>query len=542
MCRLPGPDPQARDPVRRLEIPCPAENEVCGRSYALGMLGLILNFFACPVVPDEVHLVVLHTNDVHGQLLSRPATWLQREGATSGGLLRLAAKVAEVRERVEASGGFVLVLDGGDWFQGTPEGAVDGGRPFVRLLAEVGYDAMAIGNHEFDLGVEHAAELIKSMGALAVCANVREAEERADDLPPRVDWAPAFRVFERGGINIAVVGMVAPETPYITHKSAREGLRFEQPATELERVLAELPDEIQLVIPLTHCGVEEDRILADAFPSLPLIVGGHSHSFLRSGVRSGETLIAQAGSKASALGRVDLHLDGDTGEVLRASARLIDLYEEPEPSLLAPGLVDRVEALALAGEEAMGVAVGELLDAGPESGPFRSMPIGNWMADVMRRATGADVGVHNRGGIRKRLVVGPLTRRDLFEVMPFDNTVVSFELSGAELLEMMGSATDGRTQVRLEVSGMLVELEIREGRASFRNVWIDGRPVDPKGTYRLATNSFLAEGGDGVFRSLSEQRELDLLDTGTFVREAMEHDLSVRPQLHLPVENRFVKR
>ena len=89
---------------------------------------------------------------------------------------------------------------------------------------------------------------------------------------------------------------------------------------------------------------------------------------------------------------------------------------------------------------------------------------------------------------------------------------------------------------------MLVELEIREGRASFRNVWIDGRPVDPKGTYRLATNSFLAEGGDGVFRSLSEQRELDLLDTGTFVREAMEHDLSVRPQLHLPVENRFVKR
>ncbi len=511
-----------------------------------GMRKMTLFALLLALVPlaaaDDVHLVVLHTNDIHGQVLPRPATWLQKEGVTSGGLVRLAAKVAEVRAAVEAEGGHVLVLDGGDWFQGTPEGSVDGGLPFVRLLTQVGYDAMAIGNHEFDLGVAHAQEIVTSSGVLAVCSNIRGAQSPGGAFPARVDWAPAFRLFERGGIEIAVVGLVAPETPYITHKSAREGLLFEQPAEELARVRGELPESVDLIIPLTHCGVEEDRELSEAHPDLRLIVGGHSHSFLRNGVRSGQALIVQAGSKASALGRVDLHLDSESGEVLKSSARLIDLYEDPPDGLVSMEFVAQVDALVAAGEEAMGVVVGELVDLGPESGAFRSMPIGNWMADVMRRATGADVGVHNRGGIRKRLSVGPLTRRDLFEVMPFDNTVVSFELSGAELTQMMRSATHGRNQANLEVSGMLIELALERGEASFRNVWIDGRPVEPGRTYRLATNSFLSDGGDGVFRDLADQRDLEVLDSGTFVREAMERDLVGSPRLFLPIENRFVTR
>ena len=489
---------------------------------------------------DAQHLIVLHTNDVHGQCLPRPATWLDAEGVTSGGLERLAAEVARIRAEAAASGAEVLVLDAGDWFQGTPEGSVQGGAPFVECLARIGYDAMAIGNHEFDLGVEHAAHLIEGTGVPAVCANVFERDLEGGWRRP--SWAVPFRMVERAGLDVAVVGMVSPETPSITHRSARE-LRFDDPAETLTAVRAELPPETDLVIALTHDGVESDLELARAHPDLPLIVGGHSHSFLRTGLRQGETWIVQAGHKASCLGRVDLWLDSATGAVERSSARLIDLYEEHDPALVAPELRERVAELVAMGEAAMGLVVGELVDGGPEMGAFRSLPLGNWMADSMRRTTGADLGLHNRGGIRKRLQVGPLTRRDLFEVMPFDNTVVSLELTGAQVEAFLRANLDGRRKTSLEVSGMLVQLELADGVARFVRAWVDGRPIDPERTYRLATNSFLAEGGDEVFTVLTvEGGELVLQDTGILVREALEADLREKPRLVLPPESRYVTK
>jgi 5'-nucleotidase len=103
---------------------------------------------------EAVHLVVLHTNDLHGQVLPRPATWIDREDPPlAGGLPRLAAAIASEREEVERRGGFVLVLDGGDWLQGTPEGQVGGGRAYLEVLVRMGYDALALGNHELDNGL-----------------------------------------------------------------------------------------------------------------------------------------------------------------------------------------------------------------------------------------------------------------------------------------------------------------------------------------------------------------------------------------------------
>jgi 2',3'-cyclic-nucleotide 2'-phosphodiesterase (5'-nucleotidase family) len=500
---------------------------------------LLSLLFALLQVPAEapLHLIVLHTNDVHGQALPRPATWLKEPGKESGGLERLVAAVAAVRAEAAREGAEVLLLDGGDWFQGTPEGALDGGVAFARLLSQVGYDAMVLGNHEFDLGLPPLLQLLEEAPIRALCANLSQKEPDGSLTP--VPWVEPARLFQRGGLDIAVIGLLTPSTPYISHPDAR-GLVFGEPAAAFRAARAALPGGVELVLALTHLGTEDDLELARAVPDLPLIVGGHSHTFLREGIRQGQTLIVQAGSKASALGRVDLMLERPSGRILSQNSRLIDLYE-PAPADAVPAEFKRQLAqLVERGSASMDESVGELVDVGPPGDRFATSGLGNWFTDSFRRAANADLAVHNRGGIRKTLVVGPLARRDLFEVMPFDNTLVVLELTGAELDKVFAKALGGKERANLEFSGCLLEYRLdRDGLSQYVRAWKDGRPLEPERRYRLATNSFLARGGDRLFSDLGEP---PFEDSGLLIREVLEAEVRAVGRVYFSPENRYLQR
>ena len=161
------------------------------RAFLALFLATSAALFACvvpqkePFVPDGVyHLVVLHTNDVHGQLLPNRGR---------GGLRRLAGRVAEIEAELVGRDEGLLLLDGGDWFQGTPEGKLDEGKAFLGLMTRVGFDAMAVGNHELDYGVEHLERLINTVSPPALCANVRDP-----DTGERVDWGDPYFILRRG--------------------------------------------------------------------------------------------------------------------------------------------------------------------------------------------------------------------------------------------------------------------------------------------------------------------------------------------------------
>jgi len=466
--------------------------------------------------PGERHLVILHTNDVHGQVSPRPAVWLEGVNPLPdcGGLPRLAARLRQVRAEAEAAGAVVLVCDGGDWFQGTPEGQVDRGRAFMGALGAVGYDGMVVGNHEFDHGVDVLVDHLQRAPLPALLANARDA-----DGAPLAGVRESV-VVERGGLRVALVGLLTTGTPSITHASTRD-LRWEDPAAALGRVRAALGDEVDLVIPVTHMGVEEDVALARAHPDLPLIVGGHSHTFLKAGVREGGTLITQAGAKASVIGRVDLWLDG-RGEVARATAVHLDLYDELESPRNEE--VDRRCA-------AIGVRVAGMLDevVGVLGRPLRTTrrPLvnssaGNFIADLMRERTGADVALHNRGGIRTTLRAGPVTRRDLFMLLPFSNHLETLTMDGASLRELFRRSVEGPRPVPLEFSG--VTLEVRRdpgGQVELLGILgPGGAPVADTDTLRVTTNSFLAAGGDGwsALADAPGEREVDLI----LLRELLE--------------------
>jgi len=454
-------------------------------TWVFALLGMLWLSGPAAAPSERTHLVVLHTNDLHGQV--QPLDGV-------GGLPEVAACIEGLRAR---EGPSLLLLDGGDWFQGTVEGRAEEGAGFVSALRAVPYDALVVGNHEFDLGLDALRRVVALLGDRAVCANVFESDGRR---PP---WARPYRIVEREGLRIAVVGFVSRYTPEIVPRDARS-LEFRDPVEVFGALREELRKAADLVLVLTHQGVGEDRRLAEAFPELPLIVGGHSHSFLQKGLRKGATLIVQAGSRARSVGRVDLWLESDEEgkmRVVESESQLISLRDASLVGEVRNEVVDTLcEELSRRAEAEMGTVVGRLAGPLERSRGLVSSSAGNWVSDLLREYGKADVGLHNKGGLRADVPVGDVSRRMLFEMLPFQNTVVVLELPGAVLRGAVRSAVEVRRHAGLEFSGMEVALRRAPGGGfQLEEVRIGGEPIEPERVYRVATNSFLADGGDGYF-------------------------------------------
>jgi 2',3'-cyclic-nucleotide 2'-phosphodiesterase (5'-nucleotidase family) len=436
---------------------------------------------------ETTRLLVLHTNDCHGQCGPRKATWMRRQDPPLVGGIGRAAAV--VRDERAARGDALLVLDGGDWYAGTPEGAIDAGLEYLKLLSMVGYDAMCVGNHDFDHGIPNLQRILREARLPGIAANLYEKGADA-----RVAWVPGWRIVERAGLKIALVGIVTTVTPEISHPDART-IVFMDPAEALRRARKELEGKVDWILPVTHQGVEEDRLLARAHPDLPLIVGGHSHTFLKEGVREGSVLIVQAGTKLSAIGRVEVEIDPVARKVVSARASLQDLDAEPKEPLAE--VEAALRELVARSDERMSIVVGEAAGHfGRSKDPLVSGAAGNLVADCLREHTRADVGIMNRGGLRTDLVAGKLTRRDLYEFLPFDNDVTVVSIEGAVLHELFRRAIEGKSHSGIEVSGAILRARRGAEGNAFLGATVGGSELDRAKTYRVAMHSFMADGGD----------------------------------------------
>lgn len=510
---------------------------------ALGFALCSLPSIACAVpvrageVRDEgrIHVVVLHTNDVHGQVLPRKATWLKRDPAPMvGGLPRVAAYVNSVKRAAEQNGEIVFVVDAGDWFQGTPEGLLDDGLTFVRALGLVGYDALCVGNHDFDHGIPNLVSILKDTKIPAIAANL---DDKKTSKP--VEWVAPWRIVERGGIRIAFVGLVTPLTPEISHPDTRT-LDFVEPSKAFARAHGQLAGKADWIVPVTHLGVDADKQLAKAWPELALIVGGHSHTFLKEGAREGSTLIVQSGSKVSSVGRVDVWFDKATKKVVESKSKLIDLEAEPDPKFASHALDDLCASLVARTEVRMKEVVGELTAPAERSkDPLASSTLGNLLSDAVRAQGRADVGLMNRGGIRADMQKGPITRRDVFEVMPFDNNIVVLKMTGQELEGMVRNAIEGKAHSGIEVSGISIEVIVGANDArTLTGLRIGGEKIETARVYRVAMNSFMADGGDAYIERAQpgEKRTDDVM----LLREMLENMFVNKGRVTPPTDNRYV--
>lgn len=438
---------------------------------------------------EALRLTILHTNDLHGQVRPRKER---------GGLLDLGRRIRQERDAALRAGEHVLLLDAGDLFQGTLEGNLSEGAVVVDWMNSVGYDAVTVGNHEFDFGVDVARRLSERAQFPFLGSNIRS--ELTQRVPAWLGAQDTSRlagralVREFGGVRVAVIGLTSEEVPALTVDGATEGLRFLAPEVELKEVLEEV-GRVDLVIVLSHCGLKVDKRLAEAFKDrIHVIVGGHSHTRLPEGEVHEGVLIVQTGHKGDNLGRVEIELPAPVGGIASAplmKATLLEPFDDL-PGVLEPHLEQvRVEAA-----KPVGVLRGSLARKPPLEQD--SSALGNLITDTLRTATGADVAFQNQGGIRERLQEGPVTFGALYEVLPFGNTVVTLVLSGEQLREVFETQFAGKGMTKLDVSGakVLYSSKLPAGKRALQ-ILVGGEPLNPQRDYVVAVSNFLAGGKDG---------------------------------------------
>ncbi len=460
-------------------------------------------------------LRVLETTDFHGAIL--PGASERRTRRAYGGSAVLAAHIERLRaENPEGT----LLIDGGDCFQGTMISNLQFGRPVVEQMNALRYAATAIGNHEFDWTADTLAERVSEMHFAALGANLLQ---RSNGKRPR--WARADTLVARRGVRVGVFGLCYRNTPTVTLPAYVAHLRFADDSATAARLVPVLRkrEHAEIVIGVGHIPAETDSTRRAVSGDLPRLArgvhgvdawfGGHSHNLVLDEIDGVPVMIA--GSHGQVIAVCDLVVDPVAHRVIEHRTSLKLTYaDEVTPDSAMAARVERWNAeIAPLAAVRLGSNARRMTRGSPESA------IGDFVADAMREAVGADVAMQNSGGLRADLAEGEITRGGIYEIMPFDNTIFTLDLTAAEVKQAI---EDGLRFGRVtQVSGIRFTYD-SDRPAGQRVVTItraDGAALDDLRRYRVACNNFMATGGDN-YNVLAAGA--NRLDTGRTVRDAME--------------------
>ncbi len=465
------------------------------------------------VQQEPLRLTVLFFNDLHGHLL--PFTVKQEDGSRAevGGIARMATLVRNIRTENRMEGARTLLLVAGDILQGTPMSTVFRGEPDVEALNAMGVDAMVVGNHEFDFGLENFQALRKRARFPFVSSNL----VWKDSGRLVCDAAAEFRLSDR--VAVTVVGATTDQLLTSTRPENVAPLDVTDPVRAVTEIY-ERSRQRGPVILLSHSKAAADEQMARAAPGLAAIVGGHDQILLDPCKNVGGVFIFQAFEKGKYLGRFDLEIDPGSKRAAVVDWGYLpvtaDIPADPEIQALVESYRARLDARF---REVLGEAL-VFLDGERERIRYEETNLGNFVTDIMRRSSGADIALLNAGSLRASIDEGPITLEEVFKAMPYENEIVIVELTGREIEQILLRAVSGTREDEdggfLHVSGLRfrirarVPVEIRAG----------GHPLDPGKTYRVAVTDFMASGGDGyallkgkeAYRTGSPLREL-IVDT-----------------------------
>lgn len=510
---------------------------------SVALLSAILIGVGCsslPMLPEyglkdgETRKVtILHTNDNHGRF------W--KNGRGEYGMAARKTLIDNIRTSKQANGDVVLLLSGGDINTGVPESDVQDAEPDFKGMQAIGYDAMAIGNHEFDNPMSVLQQQQDWVKFPFLSANIykKSTGERLFD---------SHKIFEFDGLKIAVMGLTTDDTIRIGNPEFLKDIEFRVPAEEAAKLVPELRKQADLVIAVTHMGHYQngentvnapgDVALARAVPGIDLIIGGHSQEPVCMAEDSSTaydesfgpgksctpdqqngTWIMQAYEWGKYVGQADLTVSSDkvtlddyalipvnlkvkkkdaNGNTVKdAKGKTVRVYatEEIEQDTELLTLLQPYQDKGEAGLSVkLGVSDG-ILEGKRSIVRFNPTNLGFMVAQAQRVKVNADVAVMNSGGIRASLEGGDITYKDILTVQPFGNTVCSIEVTGSQLMEYLTVAASKPidTGAYAQFAGVDVEINNNE----LINASINGKAIDNTSTYRLALNSFLASGGDG---------------------------------------------
>lgn len=442
----------------------------------------------CKSSHESEHLVILHTNDTHSAI--------DPDSKGRGGIARRKVLVDSVRGEHEN----VMLIDAGDAVQGSLYYTIFGGEVERTMMNALGYDIQILGNHEFDKGMEQLAKEWKHLKATRLSTNYDLTGSTLDGLfVPSVMKQFGDKKVGFIGINLDPAGIVTEENyTGVKYIDAVEAANAE--AAKLKK------DGADMVIAVTHIGYDNehdysDLKLAAASKDIDIIIGGHSHTVIDPEAKgddvlkwrvpnaAGETIsVVQTGSSGVNLGELDINLDTKEvkAKLIPVDSRLDSRVDANYAALITP-YREKVDSIR-------GIEIGNA----PREFERKSPEMLNLLSDFVK-VRGAelcgkpvDLSIMNKGGIRNSLAAGAITQGEIIDIAPFDNSIVVMDIKGSDLLENFGimAAQDGNG-----VSGN-VKVVYDPDTKQVNSATIDGKPIDPSKTYRLATIDYLAAGND----------------------------------------------
>ncbi|EHR5982321.1 bifunctional UDP-sugar hydrolase/5'-nucleotidase [Salmonella enterica] len=503
------------------------------RGVALALLAA----FALTTQPAQAYekdktykITILHTNDHHGHF------WRSEYGEY--GLAAQKTLVDSIRKEVAQEGGSVLLLSGGDINTGVPESDLQDAEPDFRGMNLIGYDAMAVGNHEFDNPLTVLRQQEKWAKFPFLSANIYQKSTGERLFKP---WA----IFTRQDIKIAVIGLTTDDTAKIGNPEYFTDIEFRKPAEEAKVVTQELNmnEKPDVIIATTHMGHYDngdhgsnapgDVEMARSLPagSLAMIVGGHSQDPVCMASENKKQVnyvpgtpcapdkqngiwIVQAHEWGKYVGRADFEFRN--GEIKMVNYQLIPVNlkkkvtwdnGKSERVLYTPEIAENPQMLSLLtpfqnkGKAQLEMKIGSvngLLEGDRSKVRFVQTNMGRVILAAQIARTGADFGVMSGGGIRDSIEAGDITYKSVLKVQPFGNIVVYADMSGKEVVDYLTAVAQMKPDSGAYPQFANVSFVAKEGKLT--DLKIKGEPVDPAKTYRMATLSFNATGGDGYPR------------------------------------------
>lgn len=453
-------------------------------------------------------LTILHTNDFHARF--EPISKYDgpcgaednTEGKCFGGTARLVSAIAEARGRINNA----ILVDGGDQFQGTLFYSYYKGKMAAEFMNKLGYDGMTVGNHEFDDGPEVLAGF---MGAVDFPVLMSNADVSAEPLLS--DKLAKSTVIERGGEKIGLIGLTPQDTDELA--SPGDNVTFSDPVAAVQGEVDKLTAEgVNKIIVLSHSGFGVDQKVAAQTTGVDVIVGGHSNTLLSNTneraagaypTMVGSTAIVQAYAYGKYLGELNVTFD-DAGNITEAKGEpiLIDAAVTEDAATVA-----RIAELAAPLEEIRSKVVADTAEPiGGDRAVCRAQEctMGNLIADAMLARVadqGISVAIQNGGGIRASIDAGQVTMGDVLTVLPFQNTLSTFQVTGAVLVEAL---ENGVSQVEEgagrfpQVAGIRFAFDAGAPAGSrVSDVMIGGMAVELEKVYGVVSNNYVRNGGDG---------------------------------------------
>lgn len=493
------------------------------RTRACALTTTCVLALAAGAAAADYKLHIIHINDLHSRIEPINAfgsTCSAEDNAESkcfGGYARVATLINELRAGIEQMGENVIVLDAGDQYQGSLMYTTYKGDVEIEFMEKIGFTAMAVGNHEFDDGPEGLAKLLDGVSFPVISGNIDVSA--APDLAGKV---ANHAVIEVGGARIGIVS--ALETSTAETASPGPDVVFIDEIESLRADVAALTaDGIDKIIALNHVGLPLDLEIAAQVPGIDAIVGGHTHTLMSNTVEGAlpypvmvaNVPIVQAEAYSKYVGHLVLTFD-DAGNVTSAvgDTVLLDASVAEDPEIVA-----RIAELAGPIEEMKQRIVAEaaeLIDGDRNSCRAVECTMGNLVADAMLdrvKGQGVQIAIQNGGGLRASIGAGQVTMGDVVSVLPFQNTLSTFEVTGQTIIDALENGVsqleDGAGRF-VQVAGMSYAFDpAAEPGSRVSEVMVAGSPIDPVATYGVVSNDYVRKGGDGFAMFIEAQNVYD---------------------------------